>query len=42
MEMFLERVGLFILCANIIFEDYKKVLQYDLEDASENLKINDD
>jgi len=41
MKMFLEDVSILTLCANITFEKYEKVLQYDLENASEDLKINE-
>ncbi len=41
-EIFLKEAGILETCANIMFEEYNKVLQYDLEDVLEDIRVNQD
>ncbi len=41
-EIFLKGAGILEICANIMFEEYNKVFQYDLEDALEDIRVNQD
>ena len=41
MEMFLMKTGIISIGVNVTFDDKMKELQYDLEDASDELGINE-
>jgi len=42
MKVFLKEAGIISIEVNITFEDYEKVLQYDLKDTPNKLEINED
>ncbi len=39
-EMFLKKVNILEMCANVTFNEYKDILQYDSKDALEDIRIN--